>query len=71
MGEVHEEAENDDMLGMKYKEIAEKYGKDDNKLSSEQLREKEREVSKMNQAKNLATQTRDLMNKYSGIKYKN
>ena len=52
-------------------EIAEKYGKDDNKLSSEQLREKEREVSKMNQAKNLATQTRDLMNKYSGIKYKN
>ena len=26
MGEVHEEAENDYMLGMKYKEIAEKYG---------------------------------------------
>ena len=40
-------------------------------IIGKKLREKEREVSKMNQAKNLATQTRDLMNKYSGIKYKN
>ena len=51
-------------------ELSEKYGKDDSKLSKEQKAEKDKEKAKLAQAQNVANQTRKLMNKYSGIKYK-